>query len=1006
MAENKSGKGKKILGYSGLFLSIFGIAASIAFFSIPERVRETPPPAHEGTDLPLPDVEAPSHADLLIARLASEPHISGDVNVTIDFPDKDDDPSTGNEISLNGTLAFGMQDLDDINLKLDLMLDYNGVKKDLEATMADDGLYLSLTEHSDVKTFAEKSGVKYKMVGGDLDTLILHIVDLVGADSDIWDIKTYGGLLDTSSMSTSGLDFGIECVSEGDWGYGYELNLDTGSFALNAHIESDLDYNLKKLEIADIAVGDAHISVLMDTGIATSAGEFAPVGNKEDYLHFVSSWDLIQGFYDLAGTRKFGFNLNATVSHDYSTKETEQVEELNFTANVNADIDNSVFNLSADFSNDVEKDGEIKTYNKSLAAGYQDDSIFFNYNDIFKASLTTTSIGELVGKIQSDMGDADASSMADLTDFITEGDLIREIKAGRYQGVIELLKSVHCEDNKIEIAVALDEFGLGNDSEVVVTLDAQSTATSFASIAINNAKFSTFELNASIELEDYEAKTFEIADYPEMPKLVNIYDQFYNIAQAKKAGLALEGSINGTGDYLGFDFTAETQFDTVGAIGNAHLNVIERDAKFGDINHDLTIDVDGFEDMKFVYQTGPQNGKSLKGKFRFQTLKDIVGLVMDVINDKDPKITKFTGSLTEMSMDGIIADIQNGNYFALLQANILRSASVNEDGGMTFVINAADLGFDSDITLDIKRTVTGELDYLRVQMAVNDMTIDVKAKLVDYDDVNTQLLSSIAEDQFWDFSKIKDLIDCFYTTAKLESFHLTANLKVKVGSIVSVLDIPLDFYVFDSADDVKVYGTAEIPLRAGLNTSNITSWISGAKRYLTFIYTNDYFYLHRRDKISSVITAWNSEDSYRMTQTFFLDNMADVLINYVLGLDAGLINMDELMKPTERTAPIQYDEMITKFQYTESSHMWNMGLDVGELAGNNALGVADITFTANNADILSTLSLNLNISIINVVGEFKNLNEGGDNWTSDVETKWSSYISAHIGDTLNAIVKK
>lgn len=1004
MAENKNGKAKKVLGYSGLFLSIFGIAASIAFFSVPTKVRETPSPSQGTVDVPLPDVDAPSHGDLLIAKLAEAPHLAGDVNVTMTFPDKDDDPSTGNKLDLTGTLAFGMQDLDDINVKLDLTVDYNGVQKDLEATLADDGLYFSLTEHNDEISFANKSGVKYKMVGGDLDTLILNIVDIVGADSDIWDINSYVGSMDTSSMSMDSLDFSAECTSESDVGYGYDLKLDTGSFKLEAHVESDLEYNLTKLEIADIAVGDVHIGVEMNTGASSTAGDFKPVGNKDDYLSFVSSWDLIKKTYDLVEAKKFGVSLNATLTHDYSTAEKEQYEDLDLSASINADLDKSIYNVAANISNEVATEDGTTTYTKTLAAGYQEDSIFFNYNDIFKASLNTTTLGELIGKIQDDMSDKDASSMSDLLDFVSEGDLINEIKDGHYQGVIELLKYVHCEDNKIEIAVALDDLGLGSESEVVVTLNAQSTATSLAAIAVNNAKFSDFELNATLQLEDYEAKTFEIADYPEITKLVNIYDQFYTVAQAKKAGLALEGSITGTGDYLGFDFSAETQFDTVNEVGNAYLNVVEHDAKFGDINHDLTIDVDGREDMKFNYQTGPVNGNSLKGKFKFQTLKDIVGLVMDVLNDDDPKITKFTGSLTEMSMDGIIADIQNGNYFSLLQANILKSATVNEDGGMTFIINAADFGFNSDITLDIKRTVTGELDYLRVQMDVNGTGIDVKASLVDYDDENVQRLTAISEDQFWDFSQIKDLIDCFYTTAKLESFHLTADLKVKVGSIVSVLDIPLDFYVFDSADDVKVYGTAEIPLRAGLNTSNITSWISGAKRYITFIYTNDYFYLHRRDKISSIITAWNKEDSYRMTQDYFLDNIADVLINYVLGLDAGLIDIDSLMSDSERTAPIQYDEMITKFQYTESSHMWNMGLDVGELAGNDALGTADITFTANDADILSTLALKLDISIINIDGSFENKNPGGDNWTSDVESKWSTYIAAHIGDTLNAIV--
>ncbi len=1004
MIENKHSKAKKIISYSGLFLSIFGIAASVAFFSVPTKVRETTNNVQDANDVTLPDVDSPSHGDLLIAKLAADPHISGDVDVTMSFPDNDNDDATGNLIDLKGTLAFAMQNLDDIKVKLDLTLDYNGVQKDISATMAEDGLYFSLTEHNDEISFSERSGIKYKMIDNDLDTLLLHIVDIVGTDSDIWDIKTYAGTVDTSSMSTDNMNFKIECTSESDSGYGYTLSLDTGSFKINANLESDLDYNLKMLEIKDIAVGDVHIGVLMNTNITSTSGEFLPVGSKNDYLHFVSSWDLIQKFYDLVESKKFGVNLNATVTHDYSTDDKEQFEDLDLSACVNADLDHNIFNLAADISNDIESDEGIKTYKKKIGGGYQDDSIFFNYNDVFKASLNTTAIGELMGKIQDDMGDADASTFASLANFVTESDLIKEVKNGHYQGVIELLKDVRCEDNKISVTVSLNDLGLGNDSEVVVVLNAQSTATSLASIEIKDAEFSKFELNASITLEDYEAKAVELAEYQEIDHLTNIYDQFYNIAQAKKTGIALEGSILGTGDYLGFDFSAQTQFDTVGEIGNAYLNVTEHDSTFGDINHNLTIDVDGEEDMKFEYQTGEDNGKYLRGKFRFQTLKDIAGLVKEILGDDDPKITKFTSSLVEMASDGLIASIQSGNYFSLLQANILKSATINEDGGMTFIVNAADFGFDSDITLDIKRTATGELDYLRVQMAVNDITIDVKASLADYDDDNIQRLESVSVDEFWDFSQIKDLLECFYNTAKVDTFHLKATLKVKLGSAITALDIPLDFYVSDDVDNVKVYGTAEIPLRAGINASNITTWLTGAKRYITFIYTNDYFYLHRKDKVSSLITAWNKEDSYRMTQSYFLENIADVLLNYVIGMDDGLIDINSLTKDSQRENPIQYDEMITKFQYTESSHTWNIGLDVGELAGNDALGTADITFAANEIDLLTTLSVTLDISVINIVGNFENLNAGGDNWTDDVESSWSTYISAHAGDALNAIV--
>ena len=160
-------KTKSILGYSGFFLAVFSLTACISFFSVPTVVKEV---NNQNTQQPnkpnieVPDIDNPSHADLFIAQLAGDPRIVGDIDINIEFPDQDNNPATSNIVNLSGNLGFGMKSLDDISLGLDATVNYNGVKKDIGATLVDGCLYLSLTEWNNPanpKDFRDLSGVKY-----------------------------------------------------------------------------------------------------------------------------------------------------------------------------------------------------------------------------------------------------------------------------------------------------------------------------------------------------------------------------------------------------------------------------------------------------------------------------------------------------------------------------------------------------------------------------------------------------------------------------------------------------------------------------------------------------------------------------------------------------------------------------------------------------------------------------------------------------------------------------
>ncbi|MCQ2772027.1 MAG: hypothetical protein MJ238_01955 [Bacilli bacterium] len=988
---------KSLFGYSGLFLSVFSLSACIAFFSVPSSVQD-PNYNSNNTSKPtieIPTVENPSRGDLLIAQLASDPRISGDIDLTIEFPDDDGDDSTNNIVNMSGSLGFGMKTLEDISLGLDATIDYNGVKKDLGATLVEGSLYLSLTEWNNPanpKEFRDLSGVKYKVTSADFETLIGMVVDVVGADSDIWNVNSYIGAMDTSSMSLDSLDFSIECTNETDYGYEYVLKLNTGSMAINAVLGSDLDYNLTKVYIPEIKVGDVKVSVDINSHLSTSVNEeIKPLGNPSDYLHFVNSVDIIKKLYHLVEDKRFGVDVNASLKHKYSSDPSEY-ETLDISASLNADLDFNSFALDASISNDVVIDDEKKTYAKTITAGYQNNDIYLNYNNVLKASLNTTTLGELLGRIQEDMTDSDASDLGDLTSFITDSEFMNEIEHGRYQGVLELIDDVRCADNQISITVSLDQFGLGNESKVIVNLDANDTATSLASIEVKDANFSQFTLDATISLANYEENDVDMAEFPALTKLNGIYDQFYNIAQSKKAGLEFEGSILGIdGEWQGFEFSGVTQFDVDGEIGTGELSIQELYPQFGVVDHELILDVSGRSDMKFAYNEG------LKGKFTIKTLQDMIDLVMNIVNDDDPRFSKYFSGLDNMATDSLIGQVMDGQYFSLLQADILESFSINDDDSINVVINPASLGVDMPISLTIKRTATGELDYLSINLVFSGVDINLTARLVDYDDNQVQRLNP--NDSFMDFSELKTLLEYVYNTAKLNSFAILGTVEVGIGAL-DLLKVELAANILIEDGNVSAYGSIKVPTIPAVNHTNILS--IGGNRTTTFYYTDGYVYLYRKTDITG--SWWDTTDYVKYEQGYFVSNIGDVLLDYVLGLNDNVKESIGDLGSSDPDAPIQFDKMITKFNFTPSSRILNIGLDLGVLTRNKTLKVIDINFVGSEDQYLSSLDFSTTITIIKLKGDITNNNIGGDNWTP-VKSKYDSYISSHSGDTLNTIIK-
>ena len=673
------------------------------------------------------------------------------------------------------------------------------------------------------------------------------------------------------------------------------------------------------------------------------------------------------------------FSKDEVVTKDVVRSETgeENVVET-ILDNLNAGIDLSV--------------GKGDEHYADLNLTYADNSAYLSLNDdVIKAKMDVESLNLLISKISTLVEGEEEDQVRKmlrneeiptgettsdgLFDFITGSDLVKAIKEGHYEGIIDVLESISNSNDGINLKLNLSSLGLGENSKVELNLDATDNGEKgVTSIKCTDICMDEGIFNLELNTRDYEEETIGkvLADkdnYRPLDFVIGVFDQVSGILDSKQAGFSLEGSLKGS-DGLGMSFDGRGQLDYGEKYGFGDINIynhknVNNPAEKTE-THPVSLYVDNttndkqINNMKLCY--GP-TGK-LKGKLSVQSLEDIVGVVKKIIDANDRRFAKFLDPLMKIIRDSVIGKIiASKDYMQLSKETFVKSIYNNLDDSCLDIDLSKDLfaGFvveDMKIRLnfetknDSKQLKSLQIIDLKLNETLGNKIVNCTITVEDFDKEKEVPIDLNAT--YMNFSSLATLLEFAIDTTELNTYHLTADVRVKLGSVLDLVTVKLDFYIEVLGENTRVYGRfIDIPYvliasndaNADVNTEFL---FEPAKHYSA---TSDdtiggYFHILRTEDHKGWFDRNFEQYYYRSTSKGFLDNILDYLLGGCLDFKYSIIDTLGGLNLNSSSTPV-YENMFNENGFVDvsdaSSYGWALDLNLGALTGITAFNTLQAT---------------------------------------------------------------
>ena len=690
----------------------------------------------------------------------------------------------------------------------------------------------------------------------------------------------------------------------------------------------------------------------------------------------------------------------------------------------------------------------------SLGLHYADNVGYVTLNEgekngvdttVMRAKVETETINDIIAKIpamkDAVVGEENEEKSNELFDFITSSELVTAIKDGRYDGIIDVLKTLENDNNTITIVLDLSSLGFGDNAEVTIVLDSRLDAEArVLDVTASHIELGSAKLDLNLKTKPYSASKIEsvVANsdkYDNLRYLPSIFDQVTTILQEKQAGFKITGSVKDA-QGLGLDLNGWGEFDYGTKFGYGQLNINQyKELKNGQpklyTTHVIKVDVDNksqdksANNAKFTY--GANDG--MKGRFTVQTVLDLVDVFKTFISESkdDERFTKFIDPVLDLLGVSYIGNaIEDTDYVRFATNEVVKQIKESADGSyVKIVINGAIMSLDDDLEIRINYKGTGDnrqIDSLSVPgLGYKGKTIALKLQLQDYQNLGSPVPTT---GDFIDFSQIKVLLDFGLNTTKQGYYKLSGKLNVGIGSF-SALKYDLDFHVVVKGKKTYVYGAIpELQKFLGL-TNNFLTMQSASSEFAfepsTEASGNDiggYFHIMRTENTKATIFSKVKTTGYyyKTDSRNFIDsgNHATNLLYYLLtdmlniySSEVKLIanKIGESDDSTGKPANIENIFKDGGFTYTHSNgssaHKWDIGINLGELLNTSVLGVLNVGLTGvetNGKGYLKNLDVSMNIiSILKVSASFSLDNAGSTDldWSNSIQSKYDALLNRY-----------
>ncbi len=935
-------------------------------------------------------------------------------------------------------------------LDLNMSVNYNGVSKAAHLNYTDEVAYFDLF------------GLKYKYSDSTYKSMVSKIITIFGENA----LKVPDSIYDTfdsflsKDTSFDSFSYEEEYVSNG---YGYKISIGNNEYV---HLEEDADYNLTKVYSDKVTVGESYLSFEFSTtrndDELTSIKNLIP-SDSSSYKEVYDSMDLVRKIHNLASSAQFGVTINGTLHHEIAenNKHKASEEDITLEGNIFADINSSEFSGNVLAS---PKDDSTTNYNSISFTSLKDDEqkTYLNYNDVMKVAVRSNVLNELIARIKADFGDS-VDLLDKLLNLLDES-FVSNIKKGRYENIVDAIKSLSNDNNVVKISLNLEGLGFSSESEISIELNANDA--NLAKITLNNVGLNGFYLNdTTILLTNYQKPSMNLDNFYFLEKIPNIYSQFYDIYSSPKLHLAIEGSYvdsNGVGlsSIKGeANLTGHIENNISYEFDGGYLDILlgQQVGKYDDNNnytgngdykkHHVSLDLEKLETAYFHYYDEDKMAKDSSqagtyGKMSIGPFEDIITIVKKVYNSDDPRFNKFFKIVNGVAASNVIDALKSGQYSPLLAANLLVSSAFMGDYSQ-IVLSGKAFGFNDEngdnnfiVTL---RYEANNVKVLEISNVVfNGKTLNIKLTLSDYDESKTTVVDHTKTTT--DFTSMSALISDLYNTANLKTYHLTSSnigiyLKV-VGLIPYNIILDIDVRLFVDGLVVKAYGTINVPVsslysetyREGGIFSSRYSYRNCVLYYDNIDYSNNegkpysdnsgYVYLtYNLAKNKTDYSGSKHYGSCKYHTDYLTDtsHLVKFLFKDILDLNSTIYSPIEssITKTDTSGKAMDLEQVISSYAYDESSRKWDMVIAVDALMkGDDSLKNLSVSLQSAYSSVVDgyvfsqgDISVDLNITALSgskISATIINIDlDNADNWSS-VSSAYQTYIDAHKNDAVTA----
>lgn len=979
----KNKKVQKGLLYTGVFALSLGVTFWIA------NCTKKPTSNKMNNNLPTPNVTVETPGDKLLNSIFNYEAMNFDADISILMED-----NTKLDFNLIGQAQI--KDLDNIKLGANLSANLDGALLDGQFSYFGDTL-----------SFAIEDKCYFKLKTDDLMDFIA-MVPTYGVTLEVPDSLSNLSLDDLTNSIANIQPEDKKTTPSGD--YYYNLAFGEGEEAINVMVLTDTNDFFKGIRVDTFYYQGNKFSI---NAVVEEVGQFDRVNpldydTTNKYQDFSPMFNLFDAFYALTKKEQLGIEADISLeTRDETTQLYSEVLNANFAMNM--DVLEKIYDIDATVHENS------RTHKAKFAL--LEDTIYAKFHNV-AISIGEETISDLITYA---IRQIDQDTISNLFSKVTDGAGDFDI-GGLSITLKNMIKNISVSSGSFSLTIDLKEFGLDDCSDI--TLGVEFSENKVDRIYVNRSEIKGFAFALDIRFVDFVTPVINKDEFTSLEPALIAVQSIVDLLDENKFRLELDALVDNDDPSKGdISINGGVQFaldpnrtaTSNNGFGYGELTIVDGD----NYHHNIKANMESVEEIYLSYND------TMDVKFNIQTLKDMFGVIMDLVQDPDEHFMELFGELLEKLNNSPLSLALAGDYGLLLNYDIISNLAIANDS-LSFDISFAIFGMDDmsahiAITYEMVEHADGTYSYLFhtfgiSNLSIEGMNISATIELKEFDE---SLASSRLDPsrEYMDFSDIKVLLELGINTSKFNYYHFNTKVNATLTAIgidLKDIEIPMDIKIRNDHGKVQVAAEIDMPivklLLVPVNGAP-DGYYSASNRKISFYYNSDenHFYIHRTETVKTALIFGRTvtyDLCERLTVDYFLDNILEIIMADMFGFGDTIMNLIESSTSSSGSSnQIHYEKILTDFQYNKHDHYFEFGLDVNELANTTVFTATTLKVHTDNSDTQLTglsavtgisvglkIDLKLNLSLVDSSIELNDSNR---------LSKMESHIASHSGDALN-----